>query len=320
MKSSTHFKLGLFTLIALVAATVAAFALGARTMREQTVRYHFYFDESVQGLDVGAPVKFRGVPIGTVESIGIAPDQRHVDVVAEVQVGALSRAGLADRSTGEVRLQVSSQLRAQLGTQGITGVKLVNLDFFDESLYPPPPLPFEPDRNSVPVAPSLFKALEDGLIDTLASLPEVSDGAVATLRSLELTIDDIHKERLPERATKVLTDASEAIRQLKLILKDVDRSKIPDRLATSLDTLTKTIAKLDPIFARLDGDQGLVSSTQRAVDRFGDVGEGAVHTPEELERALRDIGEAAQAIRDLAQTLERDPDMLVKGRAPARPK
>ena len=316
MKLSTHFKLGLFTLVALVAALAAAFALGARTMREESVRYHFYFDESVQGLDVGAPVKFRGVPIGTVESILIAPDQRHVDVVAAIQVGAIARSGLVDRSSGTPRMMVSPGLRAQLGSQGITGVKLVNLDYFDESLYPPPPLPFEADKNSVPVATSFFKNLEDGLVGAVAALPDVAEGAVATLRSLELTVDDLQKERLPERASKVLGQASSAISELQRILKDVDQKKLPTRLAAALDTLTKTIAKLDPILGKLDGDEGLVSSTQRAVDRVGDVGEGALHTPEELDRTLRDVSEAAQAIRDLAELLEREPDMLVKGRSP----
>jgi hypothetical protein len=110
-------------------------------------------------------------------------------------------------------------------------VKLVNLDYFDETLYPPPPLPFAADKNSVPVATSFFKNLEDGLVGAVATLPDVAEGAVATLRSLELTVDDLQKERLPERASKVLGQASSAISELQRILKDVDQKRLPTRLA-----------------------------------------------------------------------------------------
>ena len=49
--------------------------------REETVSFVTYFDESVQGLEVGAPVKLRGVPIGHAVDIGFAPDRRHIEVV-----------------------------------------------------------------------------------------------------------------------------------------------------------------------------------------------------------------------------------------------
>ena len=56
--------------------------LGARSLQKEVGRYVSYFDESVQGLDVGSPVKFRGVTIGTVGGIDVAPDHRHVEVRA----------------------------------------------------------------------------------------------------------------------------------------------------------------------------------------------------------------------------------------------
>ena len=79
---TNHFKLGLFVLGALGASMGAAVAFGASAAKHQTVTYHTFFNESVQGLDVGTPVKYRGVPIGVVAGIDIAPDRRHVDVSA----------------------------------------------------------------------------------------------------------------------------------------------------------------------------------------------------------------------------------------------
>ena len=65
--ASTHFKLGIFTVLAIVAVLAAAFGLGWRGVKSDTVRYHTYFDETVQGLELGSPVKYRGVLIGSVD-------------------------------------------------------------------------------------------------------------------------------------------------------------------------------------------------------------------------------------------------------------
>ena len=65
-KSTNYFKLGLFVTITALVALASAAALGARATMPETVAYHTFFNESVQGLDVGSPVKYRGVNIGVV--------------------------------------------------------------------------------------------------------------------------------------------------------------------------------------------------------------------------------------------------------------
>ena len=67
------------------------------------------------------------------------------------------------------------------------------------------------------------------------------------------------------------------------------------------------------------GENRFKSASQLLQEKCGparDFGQNANGTVEQLEETLRDVGDAAQAIRDLAETLERDPDMLLKGRSP----
>ena len=80
--STNHFKLGMFVILSFGAMVTAGVALGSHAIKRDTTKYHTYFNESVQGLDVGSPVKFRGVTIGAVSAIEIAPDHREVDVVS----------------------------------------------------------------------------------------------------------------------------------------------------------------------------------------------------------------------------------------------
>ena len=111
MAATTHVKLGLLTLLTVIALATIAYMLAIR--RTPTDTYHTYFDESVQGLDRGAMVKFRGVRIGKVSHISIAPDHQLIDVEMAIDQGAVDLAQLGPR------------LRTQLISYGITGVKLI---------------------------------------------------------------------------------------------------------------------------------------------------------------------------------------------------
>ena len=92
---TNHWKLGLFVVVGIVLSLTTITFLGAQSLQKQVVSYQTYFDESVQGLEVGSPVKFRGVTIGTVSAIDIAADRRHVEVTSELAVIDLSDLGLS---------------------------------------------------------------------------------------------------------------------------------------------------------------------------------------------------------------------------------
>src|SRR5580704_3397314 len=114
---TNHWKLGLFVVTGVVLALTTLTFLGARSLKNQVVSYQTDFDESVQGLDVGSPVKFRGVPVGAVSAIGIAPDRRHVVVTSELAVADLSDLGLAVGKGDKSTIRVPPDLRMQVVSQ-----------------------------------------------------------------------------------------------------------------------------------------------------------------------------------------------------------
>jgi len=312
---SNHFKLGLFVLAAIGTTMGAGIVFGARSVKRDTVEYHTFYNESVQGLDVGTPVKYRGVPIGFVSAIDIAPDRRHVDVSAELDVDDLERLGLAGGKGKNRKFIVPDDMRSQLGSQGITGVKFVALDFFDVSTNPAPELPFPTPPNTIPAAASLMKTLEDSIVQAVDQLPEVAASVRASLEKIEIILEDVRGRGVPERVANTLDEAVGALADVRVVLKRFDDSQIPQKAAKAIDNLNGTVTKLNKVLERVDGDDGLVASAHRATDEFGEVGRSAHGTAAELEDTLRDVGEAAQSIRDLARSLEQDPAMMVKGRA-----
>jgi len=307
---STHFKLGIFTVLAMAAVIAIAFGLGWRgVVRSDTVRYHTYFDETVQGLEIGSPVKFRGVLIGSVAEIQIAPDRTHVDVALALDTAETRRLGLAERKP---------EVRAALGTQGITGVKFIDIDLFDPKTSPAPQLSFRPAENYIPARPSFMKGVTDNLEVVSQRLPELVDTTVATLHRVEVILVDFNDQRIPDRMAKAVDNIDGAVTDMRRLVKHFDGAQIPDKTAAAIDNLAEAVAKVNAMLEGIGGDGGLVASTQRATDSIGDLGRSTNGSAARLERTLRDLDEAAVAIRGLADAINRDPDMLLKGRAKAR--
>jgi len=304
--ASTHVKLGLLAIAGLLGLVAAVVALGLYSTRSATITYHTYFDESVQGLEVGAPAKYRGVRIGDVANIEVAPDRKRVDVAL----------ALLEKEAQRLRLAESiPELRTQLATQGVTGVKFVEIDFSDPASNPPPQLPFPPAANYIPARASMMKGLADNLEAVGPKLPELVDHAVSTLAKLELVLDDFHGQRVAHQVAGVIAGIGGATADVRRLVQHLDHAQIGDTAASVLGKFDTTAARLNSVLDRIDGDGGLVASAQRAAVSLGNVGAGATGGAAELEGTLRDLGDAARAIRELVDEIDRDPDMLVKGRA-----
>jgi phospholipid/cholesterol/gamma-HCH transport system substrate-binding protein len=280
MSASLNLKLGLLVTLAVLAGTAAVLVLGLREPASDT--YHTYFDESVQGLERGAVVKYRGVRIGKVTSIGVAPDRRLVDV--ELAINHASTRALDLSRT---------DLRAQLVVFGITGVKLIDLDFANPNTPTPPRLTFTPPARFIPSQPSLLERVEHGAISTVDRLPQLVDRGIATLEKIDQIVDEVQREKLPRRIGQLADAARIAARDAGKAMREVDRAFDAGRIDATLGALQRSAKQLEAFVDHVNGGG-------------------------ELERTLQDVGEAARTLRTFLDTLERQPDMLVKGRR-ARP-
>ncbi len=306
MTVARNIKLGIFTIGAIAAAVIAAIVLGIHAMAPAKVDYHTYFDESVQGLDLGSPVTYRGVRIGSVEAIRIAPDRKHVDVVLGLLASEARKLGLA---------ATSPELRTQLEVHGLTGLKNVEIDFFDPTANPPPELPFAPDDHYIPSKKSLLTGISGDLEVLAHELPELVDDAKITFGKLDKVLDDVHDERLVGRAGEMLDRLASASATARRVLASVEDAKLPAQAKATLASADAAIADARKVLERVDGNNGLVASAQRATDSFAEVGRKTSATADDLDRTVRELGDAARAVRELAEELDREPDILFKGRA-----
>ena len=304
--ATTHFKLGLFALAAVGGLVASAFVLGFRASRSATIAFHTYFDESVEGLDIGAPVKYRGVRIGSVTTIDVAPDRRWVDVSLALAESDVRRLGLATPAP---------ELRADLSTQGITGVKFIDFDFADPAAAPAPELAFIPAPHYVPSRSSLLLRIQKRTEELRKDVTALMHHVTSTLAHVDVVLDDAHAQHLPARIGELVDRGSAAVAELRRLVAHVDRAGMPEHATAAIDRLTDAATALRGVLDRVGGDEGLVSTSKHAVQAIDDVARGALGSTEELEHTLHELGEAARDFRDLVDALDRDPDMLVKGRA-----
>ena len=315
---TNHWKLGLFVVVGVVLALTTITFLGAESLKKHVVSYQTDFDESVQGLEVGSPVKFRGVTVGAVSAIGIAPDGRHVAVTSELAIADLSDLGLAVGKGDKSTIRVPPDLRMQVVSQGITGVKFLLIDFFDIKDNPPPDLPFAVPPNYIPAAVSTMKNLEDAVVRAVNRIPEIAEGIVVVLDKVNRLLDEVQHGKLLDGAAATLARTNQVLATLQGEISQLHAGKLSTRADESLTLLSQTLTRTNTLLARLDGDRGLVASATRASNAVGDVAVNARSLGPELEETMRDIQEFTAAIQRVADALERDPDMLLKGRGKAK--
>lgn len=176
----SKFAVGLFVASGIGIAVLAIIWLGMSRFLEKGQYYVTYFDESVQGLDVDSPVKYRGVSIGRVEKISVAPDSKLIQVLLGIETGQT----------------LGSNIVAQLKAVGITGSVFIELDRKVEGEPDPsPPINFPSEYQIVASKPSEVTELFRGIDDVLEQLKSLDLGGISnktksTLDNLDQMIAD----------------------------------------------------------------------------------------------------------------------------------
>ncbi|MBU8536389.1 MlaD family protein [Falsiroseomonas tokyonensis] len=194
-------RVGALVLVGIVLAVgFVLFLAGGRGLQTTEV-FESYFEESVQGLDVGAPVRYRGVAIGRVTQIGLVaaeyPRREGTAYSAGFQRVFL-RFGVDLRQVGEapdLAEAVRMGLRARITAQGITGVNYLELDFVSPQRFPVTPPPWQPRFPVIPGVPSTVAQVTNAaelLIQRIAEIPldQISNDIAGLLSNLNRQTGD----------------------------------------------------------------------------------------------------------------------------------
>jgi len=318
--------IGAFVAGGILLFILAFILLGAGSLSGTKPTAVSYFQDSVSGLDIGAPVKFRGVTIGKVSQVllrtsGQAPSDYSVPVVMEFTPDLLTRRGLDQALLDKTGLRGSIEkgLRAKLQQQSvITGVLYVELDYFPDSEYKLHDLRGE--MAEIPTLPSNLGALTKAVSQTLDQLSKVD--FIAITQKVDSILGRIDKGASQIEFQKINQNLVTASDNIVKITGDPAITKaVADFSAAmrSVDELVKRFnTKVDPVAEDL---QTMVAAGRKALERLNETAENVrgltkpgSPTRRELDTALADVSEAATAIRSLADFIERNPETIIQGR------
>lgn len=323
--------IGLFVLgaIALAVATILLVA-GDDWFRKHS-QHLLYFEGAAHGLQVGAPVVFLGVKVGTVKKIQLgldeAGDKFVVPVTIEVEPHLVrTRSGeqidLRDRET--LRRLVERGLRARLRLQSIlTGQLYVDLDF-----HPDKPARFVAADAGVSEIPTIRTAVQE-LTRKLEGFPmDTFLADVAAIgAALSQTLDTSELRSLPKRMDATLKHLESLAARL-----DAKSGPILDATRSDLAEMNKALVAAQAAMARLEGaaerigtlaaaDSELVRNLTQAGAELAGAAQTVRHlaesespTVQHANQALQEIARAAEALRKLAELLEQQPDAILRGK------
>ncbi len=255
-EESRRFRVGMFVIAGIFLLVVGVFALTAGRLFEHSYPLYCYFQENVQGLEQGSPVKFRGVDVGHVESVNVIPrariaasgdlahDSYTIEVLSKLLVDKISdgRGGKVDPDAidAAIQAQVAKGLRVRIAWKDITGQKYLELDYVDPAKSPPPTLGFTPAGTYVPT--SVEKSLTDIQRDVASVTSELAQvdykGLAQDVRALVNTL----QKQAEAVEVKKFGDAADAVRDL---------AKDP-RIDAALARVEGTLGKLETASSRLD--------------------------------------------------------------------
>jgi phospholipid/cholesterol/gamma-HCH transport system substrate-binding protein len=265
----TKFALGLFVTCGLGMIFIAVIWLGMSRYLKKGQCYTTYFNESVQGLDVDSPVKYRGVSVGRVESIAVAPDANLIEVVLKIESGH----------------PLDKDIVAQMRSVGITGSMFIELDrkkTGDPDLSPR--LSFPSIYPIVASKPSnihkMLLSIEDALTQIRAMDLEGVSGKI------QLTLDSINQVIADANVKDISKKISTSIGSAGHILGD----KRWDRI---IGSMTQAGESLNDI---MDKTRNSLSRVESTVNRLDGI---TVEKEQTIKTALEDFKQAMENANDL---------------------
>ncbi|QJD28773.1 PqiB family protein [Methylococcus geothermalis] len=289
---NTHFRLH---------KDFASIAEGTYTLRQP---YLLFFDDSVRGLNVGAPVELKGIRVGTVTELKLALDfgahKIRIPVVIEIDPERLIPYGADDvikRAREEFKAAIEAGrrpfmeklvergLRARLKTGNLlTGQLYVDLDFYPES--PPKSLDYSGQHPELPTLPSVADELQRNVTEIVANLKKLPLDKIG--QELLGTVQGSNRLLNSSELKEAVGSMNAALKDLRHLAQTADREIVTLTSATekSLSSTAKVLEQLEP-------------GSAMAVD---------------ISNALEELAASARSIRALTDYLERHPEALLHGK------
>ena len=343
-----YFKIGMFVIAAVLIGVVSIIVLGAGSLFQKTVMIETYFEESVQGLEDGSPLKFRGVGIGKIAEITLVgkeypTNRRYVLIRANLLVDTL-RVKPTPLTRADMKVEVEKGLRIRLSFQGLTGSAYLEMDYMDPKLHPPLDIDWKPVHCYIPSTSSTITRISvavDRIMKNLESIDfkNTAENFNNSLKILSQTLDKINIGRVGHEAEMLLSELRQTNRRVALLLKNPKiESLLPDAAATMaaarrfaedtrqpvsqlLNTFNDVSAGMAELAMKLDALSGdTTESVVRLKGILRRLDDLITERQPDIETALENIRLISENLKEITDNAKKYPSQFLFGEPPPHTK
>ena len=310
------FKIGVFAVSGIVVLLGAILLFGGNDIFKDEVKLVTLYNESVQGLEKGSQVKFRGVPVGKVTEIAIMQNDSKIRIKMQIDPAAfippdsnnteVMVSSAADQSNDLkmfIRNQIKKGLQVRMEFAGITGFKYIELNYFNspEDKLLPAPTGMAYDEIYIPASPSMLSDAIQNISKSLENISKIRfDKISASLENSAVKINEFIDD----------DTLQDTVANLKNITAKLDSAIANDRLQELMNDLQKTVNEFGRLAQRVNSEANIgktATSIRNATD-------AVAQSSESLENTLFKLDAALDKLTVLINLLNENPSALLRGK------
>ncbi|MSR19073.1 MAG: MCE family protein [Phycisphaerales bacterium] len=324
-RQAAAFKVGLFTLTSVALLVLGLAVVAEGRLFQKVLLCETYILESVNGLAVGSPTKYRGVLIGEVKGIGF-PSQDYKDpslfltkpyseyVMVTMSINVADTEGMnLDELESLLKSGIGGGLRCRLTLAGITGGSYVELEMMDPARYPPPQIDWVPHTLYIPSAPSKFDEILGALQTISQGLAQVDfAGLSSSAHKLMGDLDAV-----------VTVEARSTLDRVGLAAQELRNTLADPAIAATLKNLESSTADLSDVLGSSKMDlKKLIADLPVAVESLRtlavNLNKTVLQDSPELHRLLLQLNRIADDLSHVSERLRLNPAGVLLGEPPPR--
>ncbi len=320
-RKANYYKIGVFVIIGFIIVVAGIIVFGAGKFFRKKVTIETYFDQSVQGLDVGAPLKLQGVPIGNVSEIAFVfndykTEYNYVLVRAEIypdMVGPrLSRGGILDEEERKKLLEgmIEKGVRLELSSQGITGVAFLNMVELDPKRFSALQIDWKPDYFYVPSSPGTITLITQAVENLTQKIEAIDIKGIADkvdqlLTTTNKVVEDAQIASVSQDIRRLVASLEDNSKKLDAILESED-------VQQSLKDLSEALKNIETSSQEFPKTVAEINRTLREINRF------ISDKQDQSDLVLDDIRRISENFNELMDTAKKYPSWVLFGNPPPR--
>ena len=344
MEKFSYFKIGIFVISAVVIGIIGVVVLGVGTIFQKKSIVETYIDESVQGLDVGSPVKFRGVPVGRVEQISLTSAEystRREYVLVRVSISSnMFQFQVNDPKSEQLKEALDRGFRIRIAPQGLTGVAYLEADYLDPERNPPLEIDWQPYYPYIPSTRSRITQLSEAVERILRNFSDIDIAQLSqtidkSLVAMTKLAENANLDKIGGQANALLNELRETNRQINALVSNpelktaiadasasagrarqiIERAEKPvNQMLTDLpqatESLSRLVKRLDSVATDLPETSGQLRQTIQRMNRL------IANQQRDIEKTMDNLRAVSENMKEITDNSKKYPSQVLFGAPP----